>query len=270
MKKKVALLVIDGQNDFCSPTGALYVPGADADMKRLADFILKNQAEIEYIGLTQDSHMVNDISHPDFWQDKDGNQPAPFTIIKSSDAKDGVWAPRFVPNAVIKYLEDLEDQGEFPHCIWPKHCIHGSEGAAIYKPLMDAVQEWSSNQCKFHKIVQKGVHPLTEHFGVFQANIPIEGEKDTQLNHKLIKVLNEYSVVYFAGQAKTHCVATSLKQAMKFDQTLAKKFVILEDCMSSVPGEVAPGVTFDDLARPIYEDAKNMGIQFAKSIDITL
>lgn len=268
--KKVALLVIDGQNDFCHPQGALSVPGADKDMERLADFILRNQSKIDYIGLTQDSHLVIDISHPPFWEDKNGNFPAPFTIISANDVKEGKWTPKFYPTLALKYLEDLEAQGEFPHCIWPIHCVDGSDGAAIYPALMDAVKEWSANQCKWHKIVKKGIHPLTEHFGVFQANIPIPGEEGTQLNDRLIKILNEYDVVYFAGQAKTHCVATSLKQAMKFDETLAKKFVILENCMSSVPGEVAPGTTFDDLAQPIYDDAKALGIPFVKSTDVTL
>ena len=268
--KKIALLVIDGHNDFCDPSGSLYVPGAEKDMERLAAFVLKNQSKLDYIGLTQDSHLVIDISHPAFWQDKDGNFPNPFTIISVDDVKEGNWTPRFYPQAATKYLEDLAAQGEFPHCIWPVHCVDGSQGAAIYPVLMDAVQAWSANQCHFHKIVKKGVHPLTEHFGVFQANIPIAGEEGTQLNDRLIKILNEYDVVYFAGEARTHCVATSLKQAMKFDETLAKKFIILEDCMSDVPGEVAPGTTFADLAQPIYDEAKTLGIPFVKSEDVTL
>ena len=268
--KKNALLIIDAQNDFCLPTGALSVPGADKDMERLANFISKNKSKIGYIGLTQDSHMVIDISHPPFWEDKDGSFPSPFTIISVDDVKSGKWTPRFYPGAALKYLEDLASQGEFPHCIWPIHCVDGSEGAAIYSSLMKSVMDWSATQCLFHKIVKKGVHPLTEHFGVFQANIPIPGEDGTQLNDRLIKILNEYENVYFAGEAKTHCVATSLKQAMKFDQSLAKKFIILEDCMSSVPGEVAPNVAFDDLARPIYDEARSLGIKFVKSTDITL
>lgn len=270
MKNKNALLIIDGQNDFCDPKGALFVPGADHDMERLANFIKRNQSKLGYIGLTQDSHMVLDISHPPFWQDKDGNAPNPFTIITAQNVKDGVWTPKFYPAAALKYLEDLEAQGEFPHCIWPIHCVDGSEGAAIYPALMNAVKNWSAQECLFHKIVKKGVHPLTEHFGVFQANFPIPGEDGTQFNDRLAKILNEYDTVYFAGEAKTHCTATSLKQAMKFDTKLAKKFVILEDCMSPVPGEAAPGLTFVKLAQPIYDDAKALGIQFVKSTDITL
>ena len=33
---KLHLVAIDPQNDFCSPHGSLYVPGAEEDMKRLA------------------------------------------------------------------------------------------------------------------------------------------------------------------------------------------------------------------------------------------
>lgn len=37
--QKIHLLIIDPQNDFCSPDGSLYVHGAEQDMQRLADFI---------------------------------------------------------------------------------------------------------------------------------------------------------------------------------------------------------------------------------------
>jgi nicotinamidase-related amidase len=37
--KKLHLLIIDPQRDFCDPNGTLAVPGADADMKRLSDMI---------------------------------------------------------------------------------------------------------------------------------------------------------------------------------------------------------------------------------------
>ena len=38
--KQVHLLIIDPQNDFCSPDkGSLFVPGADQDMLRLATMV---------------------------------------------------------------------------------------------------------------------------------------------------------------------------------------------------------------------------------------
>ena len=39
MSKRIELLVIDPQVDFCDPKGALYVPGAEHDMKRLSAMI---------------------------------------------------------------------------------------------------------------------------------------------------------------------------------------------------------------------------------------
>ena len=32
MSKRIELLIIDPQNDFCDPSGALYVGGAENDM----------------------------------------------------------------------------------------------------------------------------------------------------------------------------------------------------------------------------------------------
>ncbi len=259
--KKNALLIIDPQNSFCNPgnengllKGSLYVPGAEEDMKRLAHWIIKHKETIDYIGISIDSHQPNDIAHPSFWQDKHGNFPPPFTQITAKDVESGKWSPRFKPQKCLDYLQKLEKQGEFPHLIWPVHCVTGSEGAAIYQPLMQAIQAWTV--CgKFYEIITKGTFPFAEHFGAFQAQIPDPEQPETQLNHKLIKTLDAYENVYLAGEAKSHCVANSLKQVMIKAPNLAKKFIILEDAMSNVPG-------FETIAEPIYTQAKNMGIRF--------
>jgi nicotinamidase/pyrazinamidase len=259
---KNALLIIDAQNDFCLPTGALSVPGADKDMERLANFIKANKEKIDYIGMTQDSHHPIDISHPSFWQDKDGNFPNPFTIITSKDVDDGVWTPRFFPNEAVKYIHELESQGEFPHCIWPEHCVIGTTGAAIVDSVMDSVREWS-RLGKFYGVFTKGTYPMTEHFGAFRANVPVTNRPETQINQNLIETLEKYDRVYFAGEARSHCVANTLRQAIEIAPELAKKFVILEDCMSAVPG-------FETLGESIYDEARKMGIEFKKSSEIKL
>ena len=63
-RKKNLLIVIDMQNDFCLPDGALYVPGAEDDIQRVKNFIDRNYRMIDHIVLTQDNHQVIDISHP--------------------------------------------------------------------------------------------------------------------------------------------------------------------------------------------------------------
>lgn len=253
--KKNALLIIDPQNSFCNPAGSLYVPGADADMKRLADWTSCNAAHIDFIGITLDLHQPNDIAHPSFWQDKDGNNPPPFTTITAADVEAGRWTPRFDPPRCLQYLRALEAQGEFPHVIWPPHCIIGSEGAAIYDPLMQAIQQWT-NQGRFYQTVAKGTFPFTEHFGAFMAQIPDPERPETQLNVALLKTLESFANVYLAGEARSHCVANSLKQAMSEAPALASRLIILDDAMSDVPG-------FESLALPIYDQARKMGVRFS-------
>lgn len=262
MKNQNAILIIDAQYDFCNPNGALYVAGADADMQRLAFWIKTNKSQIDHISVTMDSHPVNDISHPSFWQDKNGNFPNPFTPITAQEIKEGKWCPRFFPLEAIDYVDALEKQGEFEHFIWPYHCLIGSRGAALDDNIMDALIEWTKDG-KFYQVVAKGTYPLTEHFGIFRANVPTANRPETQLNQTLIDTLEKYQNVYLAGEAKSHCVANSLKQAMEEAPNLANKFVILEDCMSDVTG-------LSHLGTPIYQKAKAMGIRFAKTIDITL
>ncbi len=253
--KKNALLIIDPQNSFCHPGGSLFVQNADKDMERLAKWILDNQQNLDFIGITLDSHQPNDIAHPSFWQDKNGKFPAPFTMISAEDVEKGIWSPRFDPKRCLDYLKSLEAQGEFKHIIWPEHCVIGSEGAAIYEPLMNAIIEWTKKG-KFYQTVAKGTYPFSEHFGAFQAQIPDPKRPETQLNQGLIKTLEEYQNVYLAGEARSHCVATSLKQVITEAPSLASKFVILEDAMSNVTG-------FETIADPIYLKAKQKGIRFS-------
>jgi len=264
--KKNALLIIDPQNSFCNPgdsngkgKGTLFVEGADKDMQRLANWILKHKNEIDFIAITIDSHQPNDIAHPSFWQDKDGNFPSPFTQITSQDVESGKWTPRFDPKRCLEYLKALENQGEYPHLIWPPHCLIGSEGSAIYQPLMDAIVEWTVKG-KFYTTVTKGTYPFSEHFGAFQAQIPDPNRPETQLNQNLIRTLEMYQNVYLAGEAKSHCVANSLKQVMNEAPSLAEKFIVMEDCMANVTG-------FETLADPIYNQAKKLGVRFVKSSD---
>ncbi len=262
MNNQNAILIIDAQYDFCNPQGALFVAGADADMKRLAAWIKANKSQVDHISVTMDNHPVNDISHPSFWQDKHGNFPNPFTAITSQEIKEGKWSPRFFPKEAIAYVEALEKQGEFGHFIWPYHCLIGSRGAALDDNIMEALIEWTRGG-KFYHVVAKGTYPLTEHFGIFRANVPVANRPETQLNQALIDTLEKYQNVFLVGEAKSHCVANSLKQAMEEAPNLAGKFVILEDCMSDVTG-------LGHLGDPIYAKAKSMGIRFAKSTDIKL
>lgn len=268
--KKNALLIIDAQFDFCNPNGTLFVPGSEEDCQRIAKLIVDNVDNIDYMAATLDSHKQNDIAHPSFWKDKDGNHPNPFTVITAQDVRDGKWISRFTaPQTALQYLDALQAQGEFVHVIWPTHCLMGSKGHAIEEVVFEAIKtyEHSGKSCQ---LVTKGTHPFTEHFGAFRAQVPIPGVESTNLNLPLLKTLSEYENVYLAGQAKSHCVATTLKQALEYAPELAKKIIVLEDCMSNVPGGPAAGVTFEQLAQPIYDDARAKGVRFTTSTQVKM
>jgi nicotinamidase-related amidase len=265
--EKVALLIIDPQNDFCSPKGTLHVLGAEADNERLALWMLKNKGEIDQVVVTLDSHHVLDISHPKFWVGKDGKSPDPFTIITAKDVLDGVWKSTvklFGENREYVYLEELEKQGEFPHCIWPEHCLVGSWGQAVDTVINGALREWvlGGSNARYVSYVSKGAHPMTEYFGAFRPQVSIDGSPES-INIQLIETLNKYDVIYLAGQAKSHCVANSLKQIMELSMPVAKKFVVLEDTMSNVSG-------YEHIADSIYERAKNEGIRFTTTTEESL
>lgn len=259
---KNALLIIDAQFDFCNPAGSLFVPNADKDMEKLKTLIIKNANKIDHICLTLDSHPVNDISHPYFWEDKNGKFPVPFTSITSEQVLNGEWKARFEPELALEYLKNLEKDGKFPHLIWSIHCLNGSKGASIDDNLMEALQIWTK-QGKEYQTAIKGTYPLTEHFGIFMAQIPSKNHPETQLNQNLIDNLMQYENVYLAGEAKSHCVATSLQQALDYAPNLAKKIIVIEDCMSDVPN-------MEHFGRPTYEEAKAKGIAFVKANDIIL
>jgi nicotinamidase-related amidase len=261
MKSSHAFLIIDAQYDFCHPQGALYVPGAKEDMQRLKKLITDNSRAISHICVTLDTHPVNDISHPSFWMDVQGRFPTPFTQITSREVASGKWTPRFHVAEATLYLTALEVQGQFPHFIWPEHCLAGSTGAALDANILEAIHGWALKTGKNYQAVIKGTHPLTEHFGIFMAQIPIENAPETQLNTSLISTLAAFDYIYLAGEARSHCVATSLKQLLDFAPELARKLVIIEDCMSDVTG-------LGHLGEPIYAQARTAGLQFVKAGDL--
>ena len=260
--KKNAFLIIDAQYDFCNPDGALFVPGAVEDLQRLAALITAQAAAIDHIVVTLDSHPVNAIFHPSFWQDANGNFPPPFTQITAADIQAGTWIARFAPEAATKYVADLEAQGSFRHFIWPEHCLTGSKGASLDDTLLEALRLWT-RQGKQYYALTKGENPLTEHFGIFAAQVPLPNDPETQLNTRLIAELLQYENIYLSGQAKSHCVATSLKQAMDFAPELARKIIVIEDCMSDVTG-------LGYLGSPIYDEARSRGIHFVKAAEVIL
>lgn len=258
---KSVLLVIDAQNDFHDISSAtLPVTGAVNDTMRIASFIEKVNPSTIFASL--DSHYSLDISHPAWWEKADGSLVDPFTLMTSDDIKNGKFVARIDPSRSLKYVEALEANGEFSHFIWPEHCLIGTEGQALHPVFFQAIRKWMNKNLKWVNFINKGVNPYTEHFGIFRANVPLNEDPSTQVNQGVFQTLNAHDVVYLAGQARTHCVANSLRQMLQIAPQLAPKIVVLEDCMSNVGGLPQDFYNFVD---GMYADAVSKGVTILKS-----
>lgn len=265
MKNNIGLIVIDCQNDFHDHVvgASLPVDGATKDTERLSSLIPRLNPS--YIVASLDTHYVLDISHPSWWADSLGNHPAPFTFITPDDVRNGKWTPRVDPTASLAYLDALKANGEFPHIIWPEHCIQGTTGHALHAMFLSALTDWSVKNLTWPKFVTKGVNPGTEHFGIFRANVPDPRDASSNINQALFTKLNTLDELYLAGEARSHCVINSIKQMLDIAPNLASKLVIIEDCMSNVGGL---GDDFYNYVDGMFNDAKSKGVRFVKSSDI--
>jgi nicotinamidase-related amidase len=260
MKKE--LLIIDPQVDFCDPKGALFVPGADEDTIRLASMIDRCRNRIDDIHVTLDKHHYVDIAHPIFWKDSSGNHPNPFTIIALDDIQTGKWTttnPAFLSRAT-EYVKSLAQAGRYPLCIWPVHCLIGSPGSSVFPVLFNSFLEWEK---KFALVnyVTKGSNFWVEHYSAVQAEVPDPEDPGTQLNIRLIETLQNADIIGISGQALSHCVANTIRDiADNFGEENIKKFVLLEDTTSPVPG-------FESLAKDFVKEMTGRGMKITKSIE---
>lgn len=260
-RKENALVGIDLQVDFTNPNGALFVNGAEQDVQRIAAMILRDIDQIDHIALTLDSHRVVDISHPSWWNKADGTPVDPFTPISLADIDSGKYYSTKDPKWSREYVATLEKEGKFGHFIWPEHCIIGSQGHAIDPTILSAVHTWERKRGGIHgaEYVTKGTNAYTEHFGAFQAQVPISNDPNTQPNLALLKKLEEFKNVFIFGEARNFCVVNSLIQILDLAPQLASKLVVVEDVMSDVP---SVPVEVNVATNEAFNRARAMGVRF--------
>jgi len=236
---QVQLLVIDPQIDFCDPSGALSVAGADQDMARLAQMIERLAPHLDQIHVTLDSHHFVDIAHPIFWQDKRGSHPAPLTIISAEDVETRRWtaAQPEAQDRATAYVQALARHGRYPLCIWPPHCLIGSRGHDVLPVLFDALQDWEQRYAVVD-YVQKGSNIYTEHYSAIQADVPDPADPSTQVNTALVESLKQADILAVAGEAGSHCVANTVRDLANQlgDDRLLSKIALLRDAVSPVGG----------------------------------
>ena len=185
---KNILLIIDPQIDF--HTGSLAVPHAIEDAKKIVELI--NSGKFDEIHVSLDTHTKNHIGHPGFYdsgyvpfgnyyngepvKDEEGNDlgpkkddegnAIPKTVAKQKIVQTDVALP---PDYLETYNEIHKTARNTDYMMWPEHCIEGSDGHKIYKPIHDALQNAESvKHVRYHI---KGQNELTEMYSIFSATV---------------------------------------------------------------------------------------------------
>ena len=262
--RRIHVLGIDWQFDFCSPQGALFVAGADVDTGRMAKFINRVGPRVEMFHFTLDSHQAIHIAHPCMWIGRDGSHPTPFTTITVQDVEQGVWRAAD-PNKqawYLNYVRSLKTNGRYDLMIWPPHCLIGSPGHNIMPEIWKELNEWSTAKRRMINYVTKGSHPDTEHYSAMQADVPVPQDPGTKLNANFLKFLALADELVITGQASSHCVANTVRDiASNFSPEQVRKFVIIKDLMSPVGPAKA-------LADKFFADMLALGVRIVdKSTD---
>ena len=255
------LLCIDVQKDFVEG-GSLAVPGSIGDIERITRFIYNNMSGITDIMCSMDTHYPFHIFFSPWWCDADGNNPAPYTMINYEDVEKGKWRPVIGnPQKSLTYLQKLEEQAKKTLCIWPYHCIRGTEGYDLENEFAKMVYYHSTARKTIPRIIQKGMDFYSEMYGIIKPEFSDKNIKNTDV----LNAFENYDEIYVVGEAASHCLMESVKQIAEEYATrpeITSKITVLEDCTSSITG-------FEEVTRDAFDMFKRTyGIKFAKSTEI--
>jgi nicotinamidase-related amidase len=283
---RIALVVVDVQNTFCTPGFELFVAGRSGtgaldDSRRLCEFVYRNLDAITQIVPTLDTHQALQIFHPVFLIDESGAHPAPFTQVSAADVAAGRWRMNpavalglglefdYADDFLRYYTSTLEQGGKYDLTVWPFHAMLGGIGYAVVSAVEEAIFFHSVARDALVDFQPKGDNPLTEHYSMLGPEIDtdIEGEPLGRRNQPLIERLLRYDAVVIAGEAKSHCVAWTIDDLLSDptvqERGLEEKVYLLEDCTSPV---VVPGsVDYTDEADAAFERFAASGAHLVRS-----
>lgn len=286
MKRKIHVLVIDPQNDFCDlpedwlPNDPdlvaakaldvkvrpqLAVAGAHADMLRLSEVLLRGSQGITDISVTLDSHHFVGIERPTFWMKADGSAVAPFTLITEAMVRAGEYIPRnpkLLPRT-LAYLNGLESAGKYKLMVWTVHCEIGSWGHNIHQSVRKACNFWEGREISVVNMVTKGSNPFTEHYSPMKAEVVDPSDPSTQLNMSFINDIASADLTLIAGEASSHCLKGGVEDlAANFGGGSLSNIALIGDCMSPVTG-------FEKQASDFLADMRARGLQIITAAEAT-
>lgn len=286
---RIALMLVDCQNTFCIPDFELFVAGRSGtgavdDNVRLCRFIYRYMGAITQIAATMDTHTVMQIFHPFFWVNEDGEHPTGGeTILSPEEIEEGTWRVNpavaasiaegdyeYLQRHALHYARRLSEKAKYPLLIWPYHSMRSGIGHAMVAAVDAALFFHTIARGSQARFEIKGANPLTEHYSALGPEVmqDPDGEPLGEKNTDLIESLLSFDAVIVGGQAKSHCVAWTMRDVLtelqERDPKLARRFYLLEDCSSPV---VVPGADFTDQADEAFAELAEAGMRVVRSTD---
>lgn len=268
---QIHLLLIDPQNDFCDlPASycgsagqpALPVPGAHADMQRVAALVSKLGPRLKGITVTKDSHPPVAIERPAFWRMADGSPVKPFTPISAASVRDGEYVPLENVTGVIDYLERLEATQRYTHMVWPAHCELDTWGHEVHADVQAALTSWEKAGYGVVGTVLKGLNPMTEHYSAVRAEVVDPADPATDTNWDLLnRLAGDDVTLVVAGEAGSHCVKSTVEHILEADPSVAARMVVLTDGIS-------PVTNFEGNYAAFLDDMRSRGAQLMTSVEL--
>ncbi len=275
-KFRVAAFGIDVQVGFCTPGASLFVPGAVEDTTRTVEWLYRNLDKLSGLFFSMDTHRMFQIFHPAWWIDEKGGHPAPLTPITHEEVRQGKWTAVTHPKESQEYVKRLEASGKYVLTVWPYHTLLGGLTHALVPAVMEAALFHAAARRHQTHFETKGTHALTENYSVLSPEVTeLAGQVVGAFNAPFFKMLMEYDRVYVFGQAKSHCVLSTLNDlqthVLRTDPNLASKIWILEDAMSPVPAPplspLPPTLDFPRIADEAIEAWRKAGMHVVKTTD---
>ena len=176
----------------------------------------------------------------------------------------------YVESYILSYHGGRNRHSQVPW-IWPKHCIEGSEGHKIAKELQKRLDLFAREKHGSVKYHIKGQNNLAEMFSIFSAEFPVSSSVmeslpsyfykgtgneqfpaggassyeeaisklnlDTAPNTAFMNsLLGDNNRVFVCGEAKTHCVRSSIIDLMENKPGLdSDRIVLLANMTSPIP-----------------------------------
>lgn len=287
-ERRIAMLLIDVQNTFCIPGFELFVAGrtgtaAVDDNRRLCEFIYRYLGSITSFQVTLDTHRAMQIFHPVYLINAEGEHPAPLTMVSYDDVRQGKWrfnpsvaeslgvSPEHGQRQLLHYTSRLQEQGKYELTIWPYHAMLGGIGHALVASIEEAVFFHTIARYTQPSIVIKGEYTDTESYSAIGPEVlhGMDGQPIANKDGSFLQTVIDHDMVIVAGQAKSHCVASTvadlLEEILEHDAALVKRIYLLEDCSSPV---VVPGVVdFSEQADKAYREFASAGMNIVRTSD---